>query len=82
MEEKVMVSDYLADLNAGLSTIATAIAQTEEEALYNKLKSLRDTDEERQRQIYKIAKSKGYYTPAAPATTQEISNVKSDVMKG
>ncbi|SHJ41259.1 Coat F domain-containing protein [Hathewaya proteolytica DSM 3090] len=82
MDDKVMLNDYLAGLNADLATLGSAIAQTEDETLYNKLKALRDADEVRQREVYKIAKSKGYYIPAEPATEEQISTVKSQVTTG
>lgn len=77
MQEKVMVSDALAGMNASLKTYGDFIAQTEHPELRQTLIQIRNADETSQYELFQLAKSKGYYVPAAMATPEEVANVKS-----
>lgn len=77
-----MVSDYLAGLNASLAGYGGIIAQCENQELRQQIQSMRDQDEIRQYTLYKLAKDKGYYIPAEPATPEEISQVKQQMSQG
>lgn len=79
MDDKLITGDFLSGLNACLTTISGMIAQSEAEDVYSKLKSIRDRVEQTQRTVYKYAKSKGYYIPAAPAEKAQIDVVKNQV---
>jgi len=79
MNEKEMVSDYLAGLNASLAGYGGIIAQCENEGLRQAIQGMRNGDEIRQYNWFKKAKEKGYYIPAAQATQQEIEVVKSQM---
>lgn len=78
MDEKSMVNDILSNVKSSLTTYQTAIGETENPELRQTLQQIRNNDETFQYEIYKIAKTKGYYKPAAQATVQEIAQVKKD----
>ena len=82
MQEKEMISDYLANLNASLANYGTIISQCENEELRSTIQVMRDQDEIRQYAIFKIAKEKGYYIPAQQATANEIATVKQQLSQG
>ncbi|MGM9926453.1 MAG: spore coat protein [Bacillus sp. (in: firmicutes)] len=82
MQEKDMMNDYLEGLNSSLAGYASIIAQTENEQLRSTLQQLRNQDEQRQYNLFKKAKEKGYYKPAQPATPNEINMVKTELMQG
>ena len=82
MQEKEMISDYLAGLNASLAGYGGIIAQTENEQLRQQIITMRNADETRQYSLFKIAKEKGYNIPAQPATPEEIATVKQQMSQG
>ena len=75
MQEKEMISDYL----AGYGSI---ISQCENEELRSTIQLMRDQDEIRQYALFKIAKEKGYYIPAQKATDTEIATVEQQLSQG
>lgn len=77
MQEKTMVSDTLAGINGELQRFGEMIPQTENKELKQTLKQMRTACETSQEEIYQIAREKSYYVPAAKATQEEISHVKS-----
>lgn len=79
LQDKEMVSDYLAGLNASLTGYAGFISESNNEQLRQTLIQLRNQDEARQRKIYNYALQNGYYQPAAPASPQVIQQVKSQL---
>lgn len=82
MQEKEIVNDYLAGINASLAGYGGIIAQTENEQLRQTIQQMRNQDEIRQYNLFKKAKEKGYYIPAQPASQTEISIVKQQVSQG
>ncbi|MGL5512004.1 MAG: spore coat protein [Sporomusa sp.] len=48
--------------------------------LRSTFQQMRNQDEQRQYQIAQTAQQKGYYKPAAPATSNDIQQVKSELM--
>ncbi|MDO5292313.1 MAG: spore coat protein [bacterium] len=82
MQEKEMVSDYLAGLNASLAGYGGIIAQCENQELRQQIQAMRNQDEIRQYTLFKLAKDKGYYIPAEPATPEEINQVKQQMSQG
>ena len=66
MDEKTMVSDTLTGINGELKMYAEYISQSEDPKLKQTLK-----------QMYQIAREKSYYVPAAPASREEIEQVRS-----
>lgn len=82
MQEKEMINDYLAGINASLAGYGSIIAQCENQQLRETIQNMRNQDEVRQYALFKVAKEKGYYIPAQPATPEEISTVKQQVSQG
>ena len=82
MQEKDMVSDYLSELNASLTSYASIISQTENQELRSTIQQIRSQDEARQYAVFNIAKQKGYYIPAQQATPEAISTVKNEMSQG
>ncbi len=77
MQEKAMVSDTLAGINGELVRFAEMIPQTENKELKTTLKQFRNACEQSQEELYQIAREKSYYVPAAKATEEEVSHVRS-----
>ena len=82
MDEKTMVSDTLVGINGELTRYAEMITQSENPQLKQTLKQIRNQCEMSQEEIYQIARAKAYYVPAAKATAEEISNVRSILTQG
>jgi spore coat protein CotF len=76
MQEKMMVTDALNSINAGLKSLADMISQTEDQQLRQTLVQMRNGAETCQHELYTIAKSKNYYQPAQKATPEEIMSIK------
>ena len=77
LDEKTMISDALTGINGELTRYGEMISQTENPKLKQCLKQIRNNCEMSQEKLYQIAREKSYYVPAAKATPQEISHVKS-----
>lgn len=82
MQEKIMVADTLTGINGELVRFAEMIPQTENKELKDTLKQFRTACESSQEQLYQMAREKSYYVPAAKATQEEISHVKSLFTQG
>lgn len=79
MDEKTMVNDVLANTKASLSSYQTAISETENMQLRQTFQQLRDGNESFQYELFKVAKSKGYYQPADTADATEIQKIKNEL---
>jgi spore coat protein CotF len=79
LQDKEMVSDYLAGLNTSLTGYATMITQANNPELRQTLINMRNQDETRQRNLYNYALQKGYYNPAAPASQEVIQQLKAQL---
>lgn len=79
MQEKDIVNDVLSMTKASMNQYQTAIAESSNPSLRSALQQLRDGAEQFHYQLYQIAEQKGYYKPAANATQQELTSVKSDL---
>lgn len=77
LDEKTMVSDALAGVNGELVRYGEMISQTENKELKQCLKQIRNQCEMSQEKLYRVAREKSYYVPAAKASQQEINHVKS-----
>lgn len=77
MQEKYMVADTLAGINGELTRYAGMIAQTEDKELKQTLKQFRNACEKSQEDLYRIAREKAYYVPAAAAAKEDIEHVRS-----
>lgn len=79
MEEKYMVNDILEGVKSELTTYQGVISEAENMALRQAIQQIRNNDESFQYELFKIAQTKGYYTPASQATTYDIDKVKNEV---
>ena len=79
LQDKDMVNDYLAGLNASLTGYAGYINESNNAELRQTLIQLRNQDESRQRTVYSYALQKGYYQPAAPASQEVVQQLKSQL---
>lgn len=79
MDEKAMVNDILAGVKSDLTAYQTAITEAENMQLRQTFQQIRNSDENFQYELFKIAQSKGYYVPAQKATSTEVSNVKTQL---
>ena len=77
LNEKTMVADTLTGINGELVRFGEMIAQTENPELKQTLKQFRNACEQSQEELYKLAREKSYYVPAAKATQEEVDHVKS-----
>ncbi len=77
LNEKTMVADTLTGINGELVRFGEMIAQTENPELKQTLKQFRNTCEQSQEELYKLAREKSYYVPASKATQEEVEHVKS-----
>lgn len=75
--EKAMVNDTLASMNGELVRFGEMISQTDNKELKQTLKQFRNACESSQEQLYQMAREKSYYVPAAKATAEEVSHVRS-----
>ena len=75
MDEKTMVSDALVGINGELKMFGDMIPQTENKELKQCLKQMRNQCEMSQEKMYD-------YIPAAKASQEEISHVKSILQPG
>ncbi len=81
MDEKTMVNDILESVKAELTTYQGIISETENIGLRQTIQQIRNNDESFQYELFKIAQTKGYYKPAAQATTTEINDVHSELQQ-
>ncbi len=79
MDEKYMVNDILESVKAELTTYQGVISEAENIQLRQTIQQIRNNDEAFQYELFKVASSKGYYTPAGQATQDEINKVKTEV---
>ncbi len=79
MEEKYMVNDILEGSKNEIKNYTNAIIETENMELRQTLQTIRTNNESFQYELFKLANSKGYYTPSSPAKPEEINNIKSNL---
>lgn len=79
MDEKTMVNDILEGVKGDLKTYQGAICEAENMQFRETLKQIRNNDECFQYELFKVAQAKGYYKPAAQATSNEINTVKTEL---
>lgn len=81
MDEKTMVNDILEAVKAELTTYQGVISETENMQLRQTVQQIRNNDESFQFELFKIAETKGYYKPAAQASTTEINTVQTELQQ-
>jgi spore coat protein CotF len=79
MQDKEMVNDVLASMNASLGNYATIITESSNSQFRQTIQQIRNSDEQFQFQLYQMAEQKGYYKPAQQAAQSDIQTVKSMV---
>ena len=79
MDEKTMVNDILNSVKSSLTTYQGVIAEADNMQLRQTIQQIRNNDESFQYELFKVAQTKGYYKPAAPATVTEIQSVKNEL---
>ena len=77
MNEKTMVNDILENVKSDLSAYQKAIAECSNAQLRQTFQQIRNSDENFQYELYKVAEN--YYKPAAKATTTEVETVKNEL---
>ncbi len=77
MQDKDMVNDILEGVKGSLTDYARAISETSNPQLRQTLAQVRNECEMFQYQLAQTAMKKGWYAPAQPASSQEISQVRS-----
>jgi spore coat protein CotF len=79
MQERDIVLDVLNQTKASLATYAKVITECGNQDLRQKFQQMRDSDEQFQYNLYKLADQKGYYVPSPAVTPQDASAVKSSL---
>ncbi|PMC34344.1 spore coat protein [Bacillus sp. UMB0899] len=82
LQEKDMVSDYLSNLNSSLASYAQIIAQCNNQQLRDTLIQIRNSDEQKQWEVYQAAVQRNYYKPASQAEQQDVMEVKQQFQQG
>lgn len=77
LQDKEMVNDALASIKSGLTAYETAITECCNTQLRSALQQIRNSDENAQYELYKIAESKGFYKPAQMVNDSDVQQVKS-----
>lgn len=79
MDEKYMTNDILEGTKSDLTTLQGVISEAENIGLRQTIQQMRNSTEAFQYELFKMAQTKGYYTPAAKASQTEVDNVKTQV---
>lgn len=79
LQEKAMVNDALSAVKSELTFYSHAISECEDQNLRSTIQQIRNNCETSQYELFNIARSKGYYMPAAQASASEIQQVKSEI---
>lgn len=74
-----MVNDALSAVKSELTFYTNAISESENQNLRSTIQQIRNTCETSQYELFNIAKSKGYYMPAAQASDTDIQQIKSQL---
>ena len=76
MQDRDLVNDVLEGVKSSLADYARAIAEAGNPQLRQTLTQIRNECEMFQCQLSQAAIKKGWYTPAQPASDQEIAQVR------
>lgn len=72
-----MVNDALTSIKSSLTTYANVISECSNSELRGAIQQIRNSCENSQYELFKLAQSKGYYQPAMMAADTDVQNVKS-----
>lgn len=76
MEEKHMVNDILESSKNEIKNYSNIIVETDNMELRQLFQTIRSNTESFQYELFKLATSKGYYTPAEPVKPEEINKMR------
>ena len=76
-----MTNDILEGTKSDLTTMQGVISEAENTQLRQTIQQMRNSTEAFQYELFKMAQTKGYYTPAAKATQTEVDTVRTEVSK-
>lgn len=79
MEEKYMVNDILDNSKTAIKTYSDAITEASNMNLRQTMQNLRNNTESFQYELFKLAESKGYYTPSELAKPEDINKIKENI---
>lgn len=78
MEEKHMVNDVLENSKSSIKDFSGAILECSNSELRQTIQNLRNSQESFQYELYRLAESKGYYSPATNANQEEIDKIRNE----
>lgn len=79
MDDKIMVNDTLSQINSSLTGYASVISQASNQQFRQAVQQIRNSCENFQYELFKLAEQKGYYKPAQPADQNDINQIKSQL---
>lgn len=79
MEEKYMVNDILESSKNEVKNYTDVIVETENMELRGVFQTVRSNAESFEYELFKLATSKGYYTPAEPVKPEEIGKMRNQL---
>ena len=78
MNDETIVNDILKGKKLELLEYQNVIADTESMSMRNALQQIRNTTESLQYELFKIAKTKGYYKTSDSADDKQINQIKNE----
>ncbi len=82
LQDKTMVNDALSMVKSDLTFYANAISESANPNLRSAFQQIRNSCENSQYELYKMAQSKGFYKPAMQANDADVQQVKSQLQQG
>ena len=79
MNDETIVNDILKGKKLELLEYQNVIADTESMSMRNALQQIRNTTESLQYELFKIAKTKGYYKTSDSADDKQINQIKNEL---
>ena len=79
LQDKTMVNDALSSVKSSLTTYANVISECANQNLRSAIQQIRNSDENSQYELFKLAQTKGFYKPAMMADDADIQQVKSQL---
>jgi len=79
LQDKAMVNDTLSMVKSSLTFYTNTISECANLELRSTLQQIRNSDENAQYELFKLAQTKGFYQPAAMANPNEIQQAKTQL---
>jgi spore coat protein CotF len=80
MEEKYMIYDILTNFQTEITDYTNAIIQSEDLLLRQSLQNIRNEQESFRYDLFKLANSKGYYSPETKVKPETIAKLKNKLI--